>query len=456
MSRSNLAWLLGVPAVVIVGLTIVFAAPRQKRPKDQDYELVQLLVEVLDDVDTKFVRELTPEQKRKLVADMINGGLERLDEYSAFYDVDAYARFEDQTKGQFGGVGILIDTDRLTKNLVVRSPIPGTPAYDAGILAGDIILKVDGKLVDPTRRDEILKAVQGPPGTPITLTVLHEGAKEPVDITMNRAKIETPSVMGDTRKADNPLEWDYFVDKQAKIAYIRLVAFNEHSVGDLKKAVEQVQSDGATGLILDLRDNPGGLLTQAVEICRLFMESGPIVSVRDRHGKGKSYEAKVEGTLLLPAAAHPMALLVNGNSASASEVVAAALQDSGRVMVVGERTYGKGVVQTVFELPDQEPKVALKLTTATYWRPSGVNIHRGDKKESEEWGVKPNAGFEVKLDDKEQTQYREWRRKRDVVHGKPGLGTAKKPEAGGETVDAPFNDRYLERALAYIRGELKK
>jgi carboxyl-terminal processing protease len=186
------------------------------------------------------------------------------------------------------------------------------------------------------------------------------------------------------------------------------------------------------------------------------MESGPIVSVRDRRGKGKSYEAKQEGTLMLPAAEHPMALLLNGNSASASEVVAAALQDSGRVMVVGERSYGKGVVQSVIELPDHEPKVALKLTTATYWRPSGVNIHRGDKKESEEWGVKPNAGFEVKLDEKEAVHYREWRRKRDVVQGKPGLGAAKKPETNGETVEAPFHDRYLERALTYIRGELKK
>jgi carboxyl-terminal processing protease len=455
MSRWNLAWLLGVPAIVIVGLTLVFAAPRQKRPKDQDYELVELVVEVLSEVDQKYIHELTPAQKRKLVSDMLNEGLVRLDEYSAFYDAEAYANFDKDTKGEFGGIGILIENDRKTGNFMVSSPVPGTPAYNAGILAGDLILKVDGKVLDTLRRDELIKAVLGPPGTPVTLTILHEGSKNPVDITIIRAKIETPSVMGDKRKEDNPLEWDYFVDKQAKIAYIRLVAFNEHSVTDLRKAVEQVQADGATGLILDLRDNPGGLLTQAVEICDLFMESGPIVSTRDRHGKGRSWEAKAPGTLMLPAAQHPMVVLVNRNSASASEVVSAALQDSGRVVVVGERTYGKGVVQTVLELHDHDPPVAVKLTTATYHRPSGANIHRGDKKESEEWGVKPNPGYEVKLSDDDRRQFREWRRARDVVHGKPGFGGAKKPEANGK-VDAPFHDQYLERALEYIHGELKK
>jgi carboxyl-terminal processing protease len=449
MSRWNLAWLLGVPAVVIVGLTVVFAAPRPPRPKDQDYELVQLVVEVLSEVDQKFVRELTPEQKRKLIGDMLNGGLSRLDDYSEYFDAETYGRFLKQTEGSFGGVGILLDP----KLPVVSSVLPGTPAYDAGILAGDVIVKVDGNPIDPTRRDELFKGVQGAPGTPVTLSIQHEGSKSTVDVTVLRAKIESPSVMGDKRKADNPLEWDFFIDKQMKIAYIRLVAFNEHSVGDLKKAVEQAQSEGAMGLILDLRDNPGGLLTQAVEICDLFMESGAIVSTRDRNGRGKSYEAKPDNTLMLPQSAHPMAVLVNHNSASASEVVSAALQDSGRVIVVGERTYGKGVVQTVFELKDHEPKVALKLTTATYWRPSGKNIHRGpEMKDSDEWGVKPDPGFEVKLDEKEAIEHQKWRRKRDVVYGKPGLSKNGTPEKAEST----YKDRSLERALEYVRGQVKK
>jgi carboxyl-terminal processing protease len=193
-----------------------------------------------------------------------------------------------------------------------------------------------------------------------------------------------------------------------------------------------------------------------VDVCDLFMISGPIVSTRNRAGKGKTYEAKPEGTLLEPASQHPMVLLVNRGSASASEIVAAALQDSHRAVIVGERTFGKGSVQNVIELGNHEPKVALKLTTATYWRPSGANIHRAaDAKETDEWGVKPNVGLEVKLTDKERLEYRKWRRARDVVHGKPGLSPAKKPDKE-EKAEAPFSDKYLEKALEYLRSELKK
>lgn len=452
MSRSNLAWLLGVPAVMIVGLTLVFAAPRQQRPKDQDYELVQLVVEVLGEVDQKYVRELSPEQKRKFVSDMINGGLERLDPHSSFFDVQEYDHFDKQNKGEFGGIGIHVGLDRASGLLRVTSPMPNTPAYEAGILAGDLILKVDGKPLDVMRQSEVVAAIQGVPGTEVTLTVQHEGAKEPVDITMKRAKIETPSVMGDRRKPANPAEWDYFVDPALKIAYVRLVAFNEHSVADLKKTIESIQAEGARGLVLDLRDNPGGLLKQAVEICDLFMTSGPIVSTRDRKGKGPTYEAGADGTLLEPAATHPMAVLINGNSASASEIVAAALQDSKRAIVVGERSYGKGSVQHVIELGDREPKVALKLTTSSYWRPSGANIHRSvDMKESDEWGVKPTAGYEIKIEDAERLEYLRWRRARDVVHGKNGPAPKKTDDADGVS-----KDRYLEKALEYIRSELKK
>lgn len=450
MSRWNLAWLLGVPAVVVVGLTVVLAAPRTPRPKDQDYELVQLVVEVMSEVDEKYIRELSPDEKRKLIVDMINGGLGKLDPHSMFFDVEEYTQFDNETSGSFGGIGIRVETDRTSGYLLVTSPIPGTPAYEGGVLAGDVIIKVDGKSIETNRRNETTKLLQGKPGTTVTITVIHEGATEPVDITLTRAKIDYPSVMGDRNKPEDPTQWDYFVDKTDRIAYIRLVAFNEHAVADLKKAVEQVQAEGARGLVLDLRDNPGGLLTQAVEICDLFMTSGAIVSVRDRNGRGKSHEAKSDGTLLEPAAKHPMAVLVNSNSASASEIVAAALQDSKRAIVVGERSYGKGSVQNVIILGDREPKVALKLTTATYWRPSGTNIHR-DKTATEEqdWGVRPSPGYDIKLTPEQIHAYREGRRARDVVQGKPGV--AKKPIA-----EKPFHDEYLNKALEYVRAELKK
>src|SRR5579871_3437370 len=346
MSRWNLAWLLGVPALVVVGLTVVFAAPRPTRLKDdQDYELIQTFVEVLSEVDQRYVRELTPEQKRKLVTDMINGGLYRLDPYSTYYDIDEYAQFNRQTEGAFGGVGIFVTTDRATGMPRVSSPMFGTPAYEAGVLAGDLIVKINGKSTDEIPQNALVKTMQGPPGSEVTLTVLHEGADKTVDLTMKRARIESPSIMGDLRQPNNPAAWDYFVDKDNKIAYIRLVAFNEHAETDLEKAVQEIQGQGARGLVLDLRDNPGGLLRQAVEISDLFMTIGPIVSTRDRHGKGRTYEAKADGTLLEPAATHPMAVLINRDSASASEIVAAALQDSKRAVIVGERSYGKGSVQ---------------------------------------------------------------------------------------------------------------
>ncbi|MFL5341546.1 MAG: S41 family peptidase [Gemmataceae bacterium] len=452
MSRRNLAWLLGVPAVVVVGLTLVFAAPRPQKNRDEELDNVKLLVDILSEVDQKYVRELTPDQRKKLVEDMINGGLERLDPYSGYFNADEYRLFTRQTEGAFGGVGIQIDPDHTTGFMKVTSPMVGTPAYEAGVLAGDFILKVDGKSTESLRTGEIIKLVQGEPGTDITLTLLHEGAKEPVDLTMTRAKIEFPSVMGDRRKPNDPAEWDFIVDKANKIGYVRLIAFNEHSAGDLSKAVEKMEAEGVRGLVLDLRDNPGGLLTQAVAVSNLFIKSGAIVSIRDRRGVGKTYEAKATKTHLEPAAAHPLVVLVNRNSASASEIVAAALQDHKRAAVVGERSYGKGSVQNVIELPDREPKVALKLTTASYWRPSGANIHRAlDAKETDEWGVKPDANLEVKLKPEERAKYLIQRRKRDVVQGKPGAGPAKSAQD-----DLPLDDKVLDKALEYLRGELTK
>jgi carboxyl-terminal processing protease len=446
MSRWNLAWLLTLPSVVVVGLTIAFCAPRGSKSRDQDYQNVQLMVEVLAEVDQNYVRELTVEQKKKLVEDMINGGLERLDPYSAYYNESDFRELEKTTDGKFGGIGIQVNVDRATGYLQVTSPMFGTPAYDAGILAGDLVLKVDGKATDSMRYDDLIRSIQGDPGTQVTLTVVHEGTKEPVDITVTRAVIEIQSVLGDRRMPDNPAEWDWVIDKEYKIGYLRLATFSEHTAADLKKAFEKMTAAGVRGFVLDLRDNPGGLLTSAVEVSDLFIDKGKIVSIRNRKGSEKVYEAKSAGTMMLPPSAHPMAVLINKNSASASEIVAAALQDSGRAIIVGERSFGKGSVQNVIRLPERNPPVALKLTTASYWRPTGANIHRhADAKDTDEWGVKPDAGFAVSLTDAERLQYLRWRRARDIVQGKDAK--AKKPEKE----EPPFTDKMLEKALEQIR-----
>jgi carboxyl-terminal processing protease len=455
MSRWNLAWLLGIPAVAILGLTLSYSAP--PREKDKDYELVGLLVEVLDKVDREYVKELSPEAKRKLIEDMINGGLDHLDPHSSFMGPKEFKQFNTQSKGKFGGVGIRIGVDRLTNQLQVESPMVGTPAYEAGVLAGDIIVKIDGKSTENMRLSEAVDLIQGDKGQKITLTVVHLGAKEPVDLEMVRDIIEVETVMGDQRKADNPKEWDWFIDKDSKIGYIRVLAFNENTTADLRKAVEALKKQGARGLVLDLRHNPGGLLSSAVEVSNLFLKEGRIVSTKGRNQKEKVYDARADGAVMTPAKDYPMVVLVNKFSASASEIVSACLQDHNRAIIVGERSYGKGSVQNILKLDSDNS--ALKLTTASYWRPSGKNIHRfPDSKDTDEWGVKPNESYEVPLKDEERVDYLVYRRDRDIVHGKPGSPDAPpKPKTDKNGKEKkPFVDRVLEKGLEYLRGEIGK
>jgi carboxyl-terminal processing protease len=451
MPRWNLAWLLGITGVALLGYAVSHSAP--PRAKDQDYELVKLVVDVLDEVDHKYVRPLDAKAKRRLVEDMINGGLEHLDAHSAFINERAYKRFTLNSKGKFGGIGISIDSDRPNgeRYLTVASPMVGTPAYEAGILAGDVILKIDGKSTENIFLNDAIDMITGEPGQKVVLTVLHHGVREPVDIEITRAEIEVPSVLGDARKPDHPKEWDFFLDKANKIAYIRLVNFSENTTADLRRTLEELKKEGLHGLVLDLRTNPGGLLRSAVEVCRLFLPEGRIVSTRGRDQQEEVYDARGDA-VLVPAKDYPMAILVNRLSASASEIVSAALQDHNRAVIIGERTYGKGSVQNVLEMENRT--TALKLTTASYWRPSGKNIHRfPDSKDTDEWGVRPNAGFEVKLSLDEQRDYFRNRRDRDIVRDKD---TGQPSSQDGVKDKKPFVDRTLEKALDYLRGEIHK
>lgn len=457
MPRWNLAWLLGIVGVALLGLVLSQTAP--SREKDKDYEMVGLIMDVLNEVDHKYVRELDPETKRKLVEDMINGGLERLDPHSNFINARKFKQFAKDSKGEFGGVGIRIEADRQSGALVVESPLVGTPAYEAGVIAGDVIVKIDGKSTENMTINDAVDLIQGEPGKKITLTVVHEGSKDPVDLDMVRAKIHVQSVLGDQRKVDDPKEWDYFVDKDNKIAYVRVLAFHETTHSELHQVIEQLVKEGVRGLVLDLRYNPGGLLMSAVEVSDMFLTEGRIVSTRGRDKDDvKNYDAKPDGTLLQPAKQFPMAILINKYSASASEIVSAALQDHKRAVIVGERSYGKGSVQNVIKM--EGGSSALKLTTASYWRPSGENIHRfPDSKDTDKWGVKPDPGFEVPLKIEAVREYVEWRRERDIVHGKPGSPSQPpKPKVGKDKdkKKEPYEDKVLKRALDYLREEIKK
>lgn len=450
MSRWNLSWLFGITAVTLVGLSISYSAPDTKRAATlkSKHENLRLVVDVLEEVQEKYVKELDADQMRKLVEDMVNGGLEKLDQHSNFIDAEEYKQFKNQSRGKFGGVGIRIGVDRAGQ-IFVESPMVGTPAYKAGVLAGDIIMKVDGHSIEDKALKDVVEMIQGEPGSKVTLTVLHEGDKKPSDLSMQRSEITIDSVLGDKRNSNKLEEWDFWVDPQMKIAYIRLVAFTETTTRDLVKVVEALQKMKMNGLVIDLRNNPGGLLRSAVEVSSLFLPQGKtVVSTKSRTQGEDDYTSRRVGDV--QSEGYPIAILINRYSASASEIVAAALQDHFRAIIVGERSYGKGSVQNIIDL--EHGQSALKLTTASYWRPSGHNIHRfRDAKEEDEWGVKPSKGYEVELTDEERINYYKWRRDRDVVR----LGAAPKKDKEGDKLE-DFKDRVLEKALEYIRGELKK
>ncbi len=460
MPRRNLAWLLGVVSLTLLGAAVLYSAPT--REKDKDYEMVRLMVDTLHEVRERYVTPVDEERERKLVADMIKGGLERLDPHSTYIDPDEYKQFTKTSKGKFGGIGVHVGADPQTRNqLTVISPMPGTPAYKAGVLAGDVVLKIDGKATDQMRLNEAVDMIQGSPGQKITLTVRHEGAADPIELTMAREEIHVASVLGDLRRADDPTQWDYMLDKANKIGYIRLTNFGETTADETRQAVEQLEKEGVRGLIIDLRNNPGGLLQSAVEICDLFLEKGAIVSTRGRNHEEKTWEAKAEGTLLLPAEKHPIAVLVNRFSASASEIVSACLQDHQRATVVGERSYGKGSVQNIIMM--EHGTSALKLTTASYWRPSGKNIHRfPDRKDFEaahidpdEWGVKPDEGFEVPMKDTERYEYLVYRSDRDIVR-EGNKEEKKEPVKDDKEKKTPFVDRVLQKAVERVKGQIEK
>jgi len=448
MSRWNIAWLLGFPGMILLGLTLSYSAPI--REKDKNYQLVRMVVDVLAEVDQNFVKEMSEQDMQKLVESMINGGLEKIDPYSEYFNAEQYKSFETQSEGNFGGIGVQIGVDRTTGALVVISPIVGTPAWEAGMTAGDYVLKVNDQSTENMVLNDVVKQILGEPGTDVSVTILHPGAKGPETLKIKRAIIEIESVMGWKRNPLNPKEWDYFVDPENKIAYLRLVAFNEHSTRDMAEALKKIQAQGARGLILDLRDNPGGLLKSAIDISDLFLTDGRIVSTKNRYGKGRSWDAKEDGTLFQPAASHPMVVLVNRGSASASEILSAALQDNKRAIVIGERSFGKGSVQQVIKMPNTDPQTAIKLTTDTYWRPSGKNIHRmPDSKETDDWGVSPDTGFDIVMKDDERIEYFRDRRDRDIIQGKPNPMPKKDDKK-------PFVDRVMEKALEYLKKELPK
>jgi carboxyl-terminal processing protease len=374
VQRNRLALLAGLLVVLaaVLGLRAgmnVWAAGSN----DDIYSGVKLMNDVTDLVRKYYVTDV---DNKKLYEHAIEGLLQGQDRFSSFIAPEELAEFNKQVKGSFGGIGVLIGEE--AGWLTAISPVEDGPAYRAGVLAGDRIIEIEGKTTEGLATDEAVKRLTGPPGTRVTFTVLHLHDLSKETFTVTREVIHVKTVKGLERDADG--KWKYIIDKDAGIAYIRLTSFTENSVDDLKKALEEARAQGMKNLIFDLRFNGGGLLPAAVGVCSLFLDGGRVVSTKGRADPEEVFEA---GHNAIPYC--PMVVLVNNSSASASEIVAGALQDRSRAVVVGERTYGKGSVQRIF--PVDDGKAAVKLTVAHYYLPSGRCLHR--EEDSKVWGVDP-------------------------------------------------------------------
>ena len=316
------------------------------------YKELSVFGDVFERVRAQYV---TPPDEKKLIEAAINGMLTSLDPHSSFMNADQAADMRTQTKGEFGGLGIEVTMD---KDLVkVVTPIEDTPAAKAGILSGDYISKIDGTDVRGLTLNQAVEKMRGKVGEAIKLEVIRQGADKPLEFTVKRDIIAVQAVK-------------YRVE--GDVGYLRIISFTEKTFDDLKKAMDKIQAqvpdDKLKGYVLDLRLNPGGLLDQAIDVSDAFLNKGEIVSTRGREASETRRFDATEGDL---SHGKPLIVLINGGSASASEIVSGALQDLKRATVVGTRSFGKGSVQTIIQLGDSG---ALRLTTALYYTPSGRSI----------------------------------------------------------------------------------
>lgn len=405
--------------------------------EDEYYELMRIFADSFEEIDRNYV---TGVDRRKLVEAAVRGMLTELkDPYSNYINPEELTEFNESVEQEFGGVGIQVRFDEAAREIVVTTPLPGSPAYKAGIQSGDRITEIEGKPIGDfgmgKEMQTAIKMLKGEPGVTVSFGYKRGTSEDVKKVSVQREIIQLDTVLGDVHRPDGT--WDYMVDADKKIAYLRLTHFTSRSAVEMRDALKALKTAGMQGLILDLRFNPGGFLQSAIQIADLFIDEGKIVSTEGRNSPERVWTAKKFGTY----GGFPMAILVNRFSASASEIVSACLQDHDRAIVVGERSWGKGSVQNVMEVEDGKSK--LKLTIATYHRPSGKNIHRspGDD-EKDEWGVKPNEDYEVKFTNEQMIQYQISRQKRDAL-------------AEGHE-ELKFDDTQLKKAIEYLREQVAK
>ena len=414
--------LLGVLAINLLLGAQTYFANVQAAEKDDALPNLKLFSVVLDRVRQEYVDgdKLTYQE---LIHGALKGMLNTLDPHSEFMESSKYDDLKKDTQGEFGGVGIVISMK--DNAITVVAPMEDTPGFKAGILTGDRIVKINGKSTEKLGLSDAVKHLRGAPNTDVNLTTYRPSTGQYKDYTLTRAQIKVDTVKDIDGKRDFPVTAD-------KVGYIRLTQFGEQTAADLEDGLKKLEAKGVESLILDLRDNPGGLLDQAVQVCEKFLPAGQlIVSTEGRDGRQKSaYSGKGRGKH----PALPIVVLVNSGSASASEIVSGCLQDCTslrvcKAIIVGEQTFGKGSVQSILPLQDGS---ALRLTTAKYYTPSHKVIH--------EHGITPD--ILVPMSDEEM---------RDVFLKRTPGGIETLPEKDQERVKAA-RDPQLERAMDLLKG----
>lgn len=455
--EASLVALLGV---AVFGSTLALVR------KGSDYTFLDPLIDVKNSITSTYVDEISPDKLRKMQEGAIKGMIDALDDPYTIYVPPADTEdFDKDLTGEYSGIGasVQISTDGY---LQIVSPLEDSPAMRMGIMAEDKVIEIEGKSTLGLSVDQCIDLLMGKEGTKVNIVLERKGTKIPMEVT--RQKIKTRSVKGVHRQEADRSKWNYLVDEKRGIAYLRLTQFTP---GCTREFAEALLAAGAAegkvkGVIIDLRWNPGGLLTEAISIADLFLDEGTIVSTRGRKYPERIEKARKEGTL----PNFPVAVLINGNSASASEILAGAITENNRGIAVGTRTFGKGSVQGVRPIvvkdPEGNEKVAeLKVTEQGYYLPSGRSITR--KSDATEWGVDPSKGYFVDMTDEELIAMLKVRREMEIIQpAKPAGAPAEAPSAenpGGSTVpnwsdpDATlefFKDAQLTAAVRAMQAKL--
>ncbi len=398
MAQKTTLSLLGLLGVTVVGSTIAVATNAVLTPADE-YGFYDPIVDVQTMINGLYVEEPELDQ---LQLGAINGMIEELnDPYTTFVPRKDTERFSKDLTGQYVGIGAEVQIR--DGWLTISSPLDGSPAWRAGVMADDRVIKIDGETTEGQSIDDAIDRLTGQPDTQVVITV--ERGAETMDIEITRGHIKVQAVKGFMR-IEGDGEWEHTIDTSRQIEYIRLTQFTPGATDEIKKALNAAEN-GVGGLILDLRFNPGGLLDEAVEIADMFIESGDIVSTKGRVFKERVERAHADGTNT----ELPLVVLVNGQSASASEVLSGALADHDRAIVIGSRSFGKGSVQTVRAL--ESGAGVLKITEQYYYLPSGRLLHRRD--DSTSWGVDPTEGYFVPVSNEELTDMLIARRQQEII-----------------------------------------